>query len=106
METTITLENGELVVNSPSTLSQKFWITNSAVHAQWAIVFGQLIVGQRKQGVHAVLVRIRNEDMGICHGVVIEDMGRKMECNGVDNGKLIFKNVRVSTDALLNKYLL
>lgn len=28
--------------------------------------------------------------MSICSGVRIEDMGHKMGCNGVDNGKLWF----------------
>jgi acyl-CoA oxidase len=31
-------------------------------------------------------------------------MGKKFECNGVDNGKLWFKNVRVPQENLLNKY--
>lgn len=30
------------------------------------------------------------QDMSICAGVRIEDMGHKMGCNGVDNGKLWF----------------
>ena len=30
------------------------------------------------------------QDMSICPGVRIEDMGHKMGCNGVDNGKLWF----------------
>jgi alkylation response protein AidB-like acyl-CoA dehydrogenase len=31
------------VVHSPSTLSQKYWITNSADHAQWCVVFAQTL---------------------------------------------------------------
>lgn len=34
----------------------------------------------------------------------VEDMGHKQGCNGVDNGKLWFDNVRVPREALLNKY--
>ena len=33
-------------IHSPTTLSQKYWITNSAVHAQWSVVFAHLHVGQ------------------------------------------------------------
>ena len=36
-------------------------------------------------------------------GVTIEDMGWKMGLNGIDNGKLIFKNVRVPRTNMLNK---
>lgn len=97
-------ETDELIINTPNSLSQKYWITNSAVHAKYAIVFAQLIVKGKNEGIHAILVRIRNDDHSVCDGVRIEDMGYKMSCNGVDNGKLWFKNVRVPRDALLNKY--
>ena len=36
-------------------------ITNSAVHAKWAVVFAQLHIGGRNEGIHGFLVRIRNE---------------------------------------------
>lgn len=51
---------------------------HSAVHAIWAIVFAQLIVEGKAEGVHAVVVRIRNDDMTPCKGVRVEDMGYKM----------------------------
>lgn len=75
-----------------------------SVHAQWAVVFAQLIVAGKQEGIHAVLVRIRNDDMSIVKGVRIEDMGKKMECNGVDNGKLWFDSVRVPVSNLLNAH--
>lgn len=40
--------------------------------------------------------------MSPCVGVTIEDMGAKMGCNGVDNGKLRFDNVRVPRSSLLD----
>ncbi|CAL5220325.1 g2316 [Coccomyxa viridis] len=92
----------EFIINTPTTLAQKYWITNSAVHAKWAVVFAQLHMGGRNEGIHGFLVRIRNEDMSIVPGVRIEDMGHKMGCNGVDNGKLWFDGVRVSRWALLD----
>jgi len=33
------------------------------------------------------------QDMSIVSGVRIEDMGHKMGCNGVDNGKLWFDGI-------------
>ena len=36
-------------------------ITNSAVHAKWAVVFAQLHMGGKNEGIHGFLVRIRNE---------------------------------------------
>lgn len=32
-------------------------ITNSAVHAQWCVVFAQLMMGGKNQGIHGFLVR-------------------------------------------------
>lgn len=104
METTATLKDGRLVIHTPRTLAQKYWITNSALHAHFAVVFAQLIVKDRTEGIHAILVRIRNDDMTVCPGVRIEDMGMKMECNGVDNGKLWFNQVSVPKENLLNRY--
>ena len=39
-----------------------------------------------------------------CDGVRIEDDGRKMGLNGVDNGRIWFDEVRVPRDALLNRF--
>ncbi|KAJ9533582.1 hypothetical protein QJQ45_026642 [Haematococcus lacustris] len=123
----------EFVVHTPNTLASKYWITNSAVHAhvsavaavtiasvpslvtlllvllllcwlQWCVVFAQLYTKGVNHGVHGLLVRIRNDDMTVCPGVRIEDMGHKMGCNGVDNGKLWFDHVRVPRAALLDAW--
>ena len=39
------------------------------------------------------------QDMSIVPGVRIEDMGHKMGCNGVDNGKLWFEGERTAAPA-------
>jgi acyl-CoA oxidase len=46
METTATYDHNkqELIINTPSTLAQKYWITNGALHAKHCIVFAQLDV--------------------------------------------------------------
>jgi acyl-CoA oxidase len=106
METTATWDAAaaQFDIHSPSTLSQKYWITNSAVDARWCVVFAQLIVSGRQEGIHAFLVRIRHPDHSVVQGVSIEDMGAKMSLNGVDNGKLSFHHVKVDRDALLDRY--
>lgn len=110
METTATydVKSQEWIINSPSTLSQKYWITNSAVDARWCVVFAQTLVpgpngqGTVNQGIHGFLVPIRNKQHAVCAGVRLEDMGHKLGLNGVDNGKLSFDHVRVPREALLN----
>ena len=63
METTATFDKqtDEFIVHTPSTVAQKYWITNSAVHAKWSAVFAQLLIDGTNHGIHGFLVRIRNE---------------------------------------------
>merc|ERR1719228_3207854 len=106
METTATYDpaTDELIVNTPTPLAQKYWITNGACHAKHIVVFAQLWVKGKNEGIHGVLVRCRGDELEPVPGVTVEDMGHKMGLNGVDNAKLTFDNVRVPRENLLNKY--
>jgi len=106
METTATYDENtkEFIVNTPHPLAQKYWITNGAVHAKHVVVMAQLIVKGKNEGIHAFMVRMRDNDLNIIPGVTVEDMGYKMGLNGVDNAKLSFDNVRIPRVNLLNKY--
>jgi acyl-CoA oxidase len=95
-------ETDDFILRTPTTLAQKFWITNGACHAQWAVVFAQLKVQGKSQGVHGFLVRIRKDDLSPAPGVVIKDMGHKIGLNGVDNALLSFHDVIVSKQSLLS----
>jgi acyl-CoA oxidase len=83
-------------------LSQKYWITNGAAHANQAIVFAQTLVNGKNEGVNAFIVQIREKDMRPSPGVFIEDMGDKIALNGVDNGRFMFNNVRIKRENMLN----
>eukprot|EP00096_Caligus_rogercresseyi_P010410 TRINITY_DN3784_c0_g1_i1.p1 TRINITY_DN3784_c0_g1~~TRINITY_DN3784_c0_g1_i1.p1 ORF type:complete len:704 (-),score=167.86 TRINITY_DN3784_c0_g1_i1:1824-3935(-) len=106
METTATYDpkTDEIIVHSPTTLAQKYWITNGACHAKHVVVFAQLLVNGVNEGIHGVLVRCRDDNLGPIPGVTVEDMGHKMGLNGVDNAKISFEHVRVPRTNLLNKY--
>jgi len=106
METTAVYDpaTDELIVNTPTPLAQKYWITNGACHAKHIVVFAQLWVKGKNEGIHGVLVRCRGEALEPVEGVLVEDMGHKMGLNGVDNAKLTFDNVRVPRTNLLNKF--
>lgn len=103
METTAILDMGsmELIVNTPTALAQKYWITNGALHAHHCIVFAKLDIQGSQHGVQAILVRIRDDHLNPMPGVTINDMGPKMGLNGVDNAKLSFNNVRVPVTNML-----
>ncbi|XP_047469325.1 acyl-coenzyme A oxidase 3, peroxisomal-like [Penaeus chinensis] len=106
METTAVYdkETDEFIVNTPHPLAQKYWITNGAVHAKHVVVFAQLLVEGTNHGIHGILVRIRDNDLKVMPKVRVEDMGYKMGLNGVDNAKLVFDNVRVPRENLLNRF--
>ena len=62
METTAVYDQqtDQFTINSPTTMSQKYWITNGACHANFAIVFAQTIVGGKNEGVNSFIVPIRD----------------------------------------------
>lgn len=93
----------ELVIHTPGEDDNKEYIGN-ALHASMATVFAQLIVKGKNEGVHAVLVPVRNGKGKVLPGVRIEDNGYKLGLNGVDNGKIWFNQVRVPVENLLNRY--
>ena len=106
LRTTATYDRaaGEFVVTTPDPGARKDYIGNAARDGRMAVVFAQLIVDGTGHGVHALLVPIRDEDRQPMPGVLIEDCGRKGGLNGVDNGRLTFRDVRVPREALLNRF--
>merc|ERR1712176_91306 len=105
--------SGEITINTPNALAQKYWITNGALHAHYCLVFADLRIRDDDQkegygpteGVHAFLVPIRDlETHEPLPGVTIEDMGHKMGLNGIDNAKLSFDNVKIPRSNMLDRY--
>ncbi|KAF5399093.1 Acyl-coenzyme A oxidase [Paragonimus heterotremus] len=94
----------EFIVNTPTTEASKYWITNGALHAHFCIVFAQLIMDGKRQGIHAFLVPIRDHQLKVMPGVAIEEMGYKLGLNGVDNARLVFDHVRIPRTSLLDRY--
>ncbi|WP_061962081.1 acyl-CoA dehydrogenase family protein [Demequina flava] len=106
VETTITYlpESDEYEVHSPSPAATKAYIGNAASHGTMAAVFGQLIVGGESQGVHTILVPIRDDNGADLPGITTGDQGHKGGLLGVDNGTISFDHVRVPRRMLLDRY--
>jgi acyl-CoA oxidase len=95
----------EFIINTPDDLAMKFWIGAAAHLANMATVFAQLYVKDKCYGVHAFIVPIRNKvDHSPIPGIVVGDCGQKLGLNGLDNGFIIFKNVRVPYDNMLDRF--
>lgn len=106
IETTATYDHASktLVINTPHEQAKKEYIGNAAVHGQMATTFVKLIIDGKDYGVSAVLVPIRDTQGQPMPGVTIEDCGRKMGLNGVDNGKIHYNQVVVPVENLLDRF--
>lgn len=101
----------EFIIETPNDGAIKWWIGNAAVHGKFASVFAKLMLpshdskGVTDMGVHAFIVPIRDmQTHELLPGVEIHDCGHKVGLNGVDNGALRFRSVRVPRDNLLNRF--
>ena len=106
LETTATYDPAtqEFVIHSPTPTSRKDYIGGAAETARVAAVFAQLITGGECHGVHCLVVPIRDEDGNDLPGVTTSDCQYKGGLPGVDNGRIMFDQVRVPRENLLNKY--
>jgi len=105
IETTATYDPDKdvFILHTPNELARKEYIGNAAVHAKAATVFAQLVTNGESHGVHAFVVPLRDET-GTLDGIRIEDNGRKLGLNGVDNGRIWFSHVVVPRENLLDKF--
>lgn len=107
LETTATYDHKtqNFIVNTPNELARKTYIGNAAVHAQAATVFARLIIDNTDHGVCAFVVPLRDKQNNTLQGIRIEDCGKKMGLNGVDNGRIWFDNVSIPKDNLLDRFV-
>ncbi|KAM7275809.1 hypothetical protein ACFE04_017675 [Oxalis oulophora] len=100
--TTYDASKGEFIINTPCESAQKYWIGGAANHATHTVVFSQLIINGKNEGVHAFIAQIRDANGNVCPNVRIADCGHKIGLNGVDNGRIWFDNLRIPRENLLN----
>ncbi|XP_062320144.1 acyl-coenzyme A oxidase-like protein [Osmerus eperlanus] len=93
----------EFIIHTPCEDAQKMYIGNS-MKGHYASVFAQLIIHGEVQGPHCFIVPIRDKHNVMYTGVTAIDMKHKEGLHGVDNGILIFDNVRIPRENLLSKF--
>lgn len=106
LETTATYDPAteEFVIDSPTGTARKDYIGGAAETATIAAVFAQLITQGESHGVHCLLVPIRDAQGNDLPGVTTSDCHYKGGLPGVDNGRIVFDQVRVPRENLLNRY--
>src|SRR5690606_13475277 len=98
-------QTSEFVVHSPTPTSRKDYIGGAAAHARVAAVFARLIDAEGEDhGVHCFVVPLRDEHGEDLPGVTTSDCGHKGGLGAVDNGRIMFDQVRIPRENLLNKY--
>lgn len=96
-------ETREFLINSTTPLSMKFWIGAAAHTANMTVLFANLVIGGTKYGINVFAIRIRDDNHELMPGVFIGDCGPKAGLEGIDNGFIIFKDMRVPYDTLLDR---
>lgn len=106
LETTATYDpaSREFVIDSATGTARKDYIGGAAETATVAAVFAQLITNGENHGVHCFLVPIRDAEGNDLPGVTTSDCHYKGGLPGVDNGRIVFDQVRVPRENLLNRY--
>lgn len=107
LETTATYDPAtqEFVIHSPTPTARKDYIGGAAETARVAAVFAQLITPDGEvHGVHCLVVPIRDDEGNDLPGVTTSDCHYKGGLPGVDNGRIVFDQVRVPRENLLNRY--
>ncbi len=106
IETTATYnhKNKSFTIHTPHQQARKEYIGNAAMHGRMATVFAKLIIEGKDYGVNAFVVPLRSEEGKILPGVYIEDCGRKMGLNGVDNGLIGFDQVVIPKENMLDRF--
>ncbi|OMJ92024.1 hypothetical protein SteCoe_5344 [Stentor coeruleus] len=97
-------ETREFIINTPNSLSAKWWIGGAAQTSNKSVIFAQLYIGKVNYGVHGFVIDLRDKiKFNPLPGIIIGDCGSKSENDAIDNGFIIFKEHKVPYDALLDK---
>ncbi|KDO31123.1 hypothetical protein SPRG_04262 [Saprolegnia parasitica CBS 223.65] len=108
LETTATFDprTREFILDTPVVTATKWMIGAAGESATHAAVYAQLVLNGVKKGLHVFVAPVRSLDPphAPLPGVLLGDCGVKMGLNGVDNGWIQFRRVRVPYDHFLSRF--
>jgi acyl-CoA oxidase len=106
IETTATYVHAtrEIELNTPSTTASKWWVGALGKTANVAVIFAQLYVKGKHEGVHVFAINIRDyKTHADLPGVLTGDNSYKVGLDCLDQGFIHFTNYRVSYDCMLDR---
>ena len=107
LETTATWnpDDKTFTLHSPYLTAAKWWIGSLGRTANHAVVMAQLIVSGKRLGPHPFVVQVRDlKTHEPLEGIHVGDIGPKFGYNTMDNGFLLFNNVKVPHIGMLARY--
>ena len=107
LETTATWnpDDKTFTINSPHLTASKWWIGSLGRTANHAVVMAQLFIGGKPYGPHPFVVQIRDmKTHQPLPNVHVGDIGPKFGYNTMDNGFLLFKNVKIPHANMLARF--
>ncbi|KAG2217625.1 hypothetical protein INT45_008078 [Circinella minor] len=103
---TFDLATDEFILDSPSVTSTKWWIGGSGQTSTHAVVISQTVIKGEHKGHNWFIVQLRDKVTGeLMPGVHIGDIGKKVGHDGVDNGWIQFRGVRIPRSNMLQKWV-
>ncbi|KAL0600964.1 Peroxisomal acyl-coenzyme A oxidase 2 [Plecturocebus cupreus] len=104
-EATYDAATQEFVIHSPTLTATKWWPGDLGRSATHALVQAQLICSGARRGMHAFIVPIRSlQDHTPLPGIIVGDIGPKMDFDQTDNGFLQLNHVRVPRENMLSRF--
>ncbi|KAL2206938.1 acyl-CoA oxidase [Sarocladium strictum] len=107
LETTATWNQSDktFTIHSPHLTSSKWWIGSLGKVANHAVVMAQLIINGKHYGPHPFVVQIRDINTHEpLENVQVGDIGPKFGYNTMDNGFLLFNNVKIPHVNMLARF--
>lgn len=107
LETTATWNQQDktFTIHSPHLTASKWWIGSLGKAANHAVVIAQLILDGKSYGPHPFVVQVRDlKTHKALENVHVGDIGPKFGYNTMDNGFLLFNNVKIPHVNMLNRF--
>jgi acyl-CoA oxidase len=94
----------EIVLNTPTLTSIKWWPGTLGKICTHAAVYAELIIDDKEYGLHVFMVQVRDENHRPLPGIEVGDLGPKLGDNANDTGFLRLENVRIPREHMFSKY--
>lgn len=107
LETTATwnAEDKNFILHSPYLTSSKWWIGGLGRTANHVVLMAQLLVEGKSYGPHTFVAQIRDmQTHEPLEGICVGDIGPKFGLNAIDNGYLLFNQVKIPHINMLAKF--